>query len=172
MSRLAVCPAPSHFVPVAKGWGGGRAGGVRPPGLARLVPGGLEEVLPWRRHAPHPLPGPGSRAPCLWFSPHTPHPRPVLRSPTEILHRPLAAQLGTKPGSEMQGLPAAKSPKARWTYPATGSCSQLQGRARGDPSPAPLSSLTTEASPGGRTCLLTSHQPQPRWVSGYRMIVR
>lgn len=95
VSRFAVCRAPSHSVPVAKGWGGGRAGGVRPPGLALLVPRGLEEVLPWRRHAPHPLPGPGSPARCLRFSPSVPpHPafsRPVPRSPTEILHRPLAA---------------------------------------------------------------------------------
>lgn len=32
-------------------------------------------MLPWRRHAPHPLPGPGSRAWCLRFSPLT-HPLP------------------------------------------------------------------------------------------------
>lgn len=84
-----------------QGWGGGRAGGVKPPGLARWVPGGLEEVLPWRRHAPHPLPGPGSRAPCLWFSSLPTTSAPIPRSPTEILHRPLAAQLGTEPGFEM-----------------------------------------------------------------------
>ena len=42
VSRLAVCPAPSLSLPVAKGWGGGRAGGVRPPGLASSVPGGFE----------------------------------------------------------------------------------------------------------------------------------
>lgn len=85
--------------------GAGTAGGVRPPGLASSVPGGLEEVLPWRRHAPHPLPGPGSQAWCLWFFPlsHPPRPSPSL-SPTEILHRPLAAKLGSEPGSEMQGL--------------------------------------------------------------------
>lgn len=31
----------------------------------------------------------------------SPHPRLVPRSPTEILHRPLAARLGTEPDSDL-----------------------------------------------------------------------
>lgn len=158
MSCLAVCPAPSHLVPVAKGWGGGRAGGVRPPPprLARSVPGGLEEVLPWRRHAPHPLTGPGSQAWCLRFSPPAPPPPSLALQPRSCI-------APWRPSSELsqvrkcKGLPTAKSLRASGTYPATRSCSQQQRRGGRDPSPAPLSSLTTEALPGGRICLPTSH---------------
>lgn len=62
-------------------------------------------MLPWRRHAPHPLPGLGSQAWCLQFSPLS-HPSspPIPLSPTEILHRPLVAKLGSEPDSELQGL--------------------------------------------------------------------
>lgn len=89
---------------------------------------------------------------------------PVPRTPTEILYRPLAAQLGTAPGSEMKGAARGlnRSLRARGgTYLATGSCSSRLRSS--DTSPAPFSSLT-EALPGGRTRLPTSHQPQPRRV--------
>lgn len=93
---------------------------------------------------------------------------PVLSSPPAPLPPSLALQPRSciapwRPSSELsqvrkcKGLPTAKSLRASGTYPATRSCSQQQGRGGHDPSPAPLSSLTTEALPGARICLPTSH---------------
>lgn len=165
MSRLAVCPAPSHLVPVAKGWGGGRARGVRPPGLARLVPRGLEEVLPWRRHAPHPLPGPGSRAPCLWFSPlpTTPAPAPSLAL------QPRSCIAPWRPSSALSQVPKCRGcPRQNrqelggptWLRDPAPSCRGagavtpaqlrfLQRRQRPLLADAPVSSPPTSLSPGG-----------------------
>ena len=109
---------------------------------------------------------------------------PVLSSPPcpppppSLALQPRSCIAPWRPSSELsqvrkcKGLPTAKSLRASGAYPATRSCSQQQGRGGRDPSPAPLSSLTTEALPGGRICLPTSHQPRPRWVSGYPMVVR
>ena len=93
MSCLAVCPAPSHLVPVAKGWGGGRAGGVRPPPVSLAqFPEDLRKCC--HGDGTHPTPfqdqGLGLGVSGSLLSP-LPTPTPVPRTSTEILHRPLAA---------------------------------------------------------------------------------
>lgn len=167
MSRLAVCPAPS--LPVAKGWGGGRAGGVRPPVSLAQFSEDLSKSVAMEPTTPTP-PGRGLElGVSVLSSPPTPPSIPALQPRSCIaLWRPSSE---TGQARRWQGAAHGEVAQSSGSYPATGSCSQRQKRGDRDLQSDSRSSLTTEALTSGHVYLPTSRQP-PRWVSGYSMVVR
>lgn len=160
-SPLAVCPAPSHLVPVRAGAGAAREG-LSPRALLAGFPEDLRKCC--HGDGTHPTPsqaqGLGLLVSGSLLSP-PPRPPSLALQPRSCI-APWRPSSALSQASKCKGLSAAKSPKARGTYPATRPCSSPSGA--GAVTPARLSSLlTAEASPSGRTCLSPGGFQVTRW---------